>query len=202
MESIKDRIAIIGAGCSKFGENWNKSPSDLILEADYEAYEDAGVDYDDIQAAIENFGGIDILVNNAGFLRDRMIFNMSPEDWDSFLKVHLYGHFNCTKAACVWFWQQWKAKGRGGRIINTSSVAGSQGNRDQTNYSAAKEGIVGFTRSLALEMSPYGVTTNAIRPCASTRMNTSPDALAQGENLGSTDWIKAALKMKQGVLLH
>jgi len=116
-----------------------------------------------IRTAIDTYGKIDILVNNAGILRDRMIFNMSEEEWTAVIRVHLYGTFYCTKPASVYMRQQ-----RWGRIINTSSIAGL-GNMGQANYSAAKEGIIGFTRSVALDLVKYGVTCNAIRPMAATR---------------------------------
>ena len=116
-----------------------------------------------IRMAIDTYGKIDILVNNAGILRDRMIFNMSEEEWEAVIRVHLYGTYYCTRPASVHMRQQ-----RWGRIINTSSIAGL-GNMGQSNYGAAKEGIVGFTRSVALDMGKYGVTCNAIRPMAATR---------------------------------
>ena len=125
-----------------------------------------------IDTAVKTFGRLDILVNNAGILRDRMIFNMSEEEWDIIMKVHLYGHFYCTRPACSIFRQQ-----RSGRIINTSSSAGL-GNMGQANYSAAKEGIVGFTRTVAKDMAKYGVTCNAIRPNAATRLTLSPELKA------------------------
>ncbi len=128
-----------------------------------------------IKTAIDTFGRIDIVVNNAGILRDRMVFNMSEEEWDAVIKVHLYGTFHCTKPACVYFRQQ-----RSGRIINTSSTSGL-GNMGQANYSAAKEGIVGFTRTVARDMGRYGVTCNAIRPSAGTRLTLTPELRAAWE---------------------
>ncbi|MBM2825341.1 MAG: family NAD(P)-dependent oxidoreductase [Dehalococcoidales bacterium] len=122
-----------------------------------------------VQAAVDNFGRVDILVNNAGVVRDKMIFNMSPEEWDDVIKVHLYGHFNCTKPASILMRQQGS-----GRIINMSSTSGL-GNAGQANYAAAKEGIAGFTRTVARDLGRYGVTCNAIRPGAGTRMNQSPE---------------------------
>jgi len=133
-----------------------------------------------IKTAIDTFGKIDILVNNAGVLRDRMIFNMTEEEWDTVIKVHLYGHFACTKFACIAMRQQ-----RSGRIINTSSAAGL-GNMGQANYSAAKEGIVGFTRTVARDMGRYGVTCNAIRPGAATRMTMTPELMAAWEKRQKT----------------
>jgi len=124
-----------------------------------------------IKTAIDSFGRIDVLVNNAGILRDRMVFNMSPEEWDAVIKVHLYGHYNCTKHAAILMRQQ-----RSGRIINMSSISGL-GNSGQANYSAAKEGIVGFTRTVARDMGKYGVTCNAIRPGASTRLTMTDEVM-------------------------
>ena len=118
-----------------------------------------------IRTALDNFGRIDILVNNAGILRDRMIFNMSEEEWDAVYAVHLKGHFNTTKPASVLMRQQ-----RYGRIINFSSESGLHGNAGQANYGAAKSGIAGFTRVVARDLGRYGVTCNAIAPRAWTRL--------------------------------
>ncbi len=126
-----------------------------------------------IKTAIDNFGRIDILVNNAGILRDRMVFNMAPEEWDAVIKTHLYGTFYCTKPAAVLMRQQ-----RSGRIINTSSSSGLIGNPGQANYGAAKAGIAGFTRVAARDLGRYGVTVNAISPGAATRMTLSDEVLA------------------------
>lgn len=124
-----------------------------------------------VKAAIDSFGRVDVLVNNAGILRDRMVHNMTREEWDSVIKVHLYGHFHTTRAACVLFRQQ-----RSGRIINTSSVAGLYATtHGQANYGAAKEGIVGLTRKVARDMGRYGVTCNCIRPNAGTRLTLSDE---------------------------
>ena len=128
-----------------------------------------------IKTAVDKFGRLDILVNNAGILRDRMVFNNSEEEWDSVIKVHLYGTFFTTRAACTIFRQQ-----RSGRIINTSSESGL-GNMGQANYSAAKEGIIGFTRTVARDMGKYGVTCNAIRPAAATRLTMTPELAAARE---------------------
>ena len=126
-----------------------------------------------IQTAIDSFGKLDILVNNAGILRDRMVFNMAPEEWDSVIKVHLYGVFNCSKPASVIFRQQ-----RSGRIISMSSTSGLIGNSGQANYGAAKAGIAGFTRVIARDLGRYGVTCNYIAPGAGTRMTLSDEVLA------------------------
>ena len=117
-----------------------------------------------VKLALDTFGRLDILVNNAGILRDRMVFNMSEAEWDAVIAVHLKGHFTTIKAAGVIFRQQ-----RSGRIINTGSSSGL-GNMGQANYSAAKEGIVGLTRTVARDLGRYGATCNAIRPTAGTRL--------------------------------
>ena len=125
-----------------------------------------------IRLAIDTYGSLDILVNNAGILRDRMIFNMAEEEWDSVIKVHLKGHFGPTRHAAE-YWRE-KAKNAGGatygRIINTSSEAFLMGSAGQPNYAAAKGGIIGLTMSVANGLGKYGVTANAICPRARTRM--------------------------------
>ena len=118
-----------------------------------------------IQTALDNFGKVDIVVNVAGILRDRMIFNMSPEEWHDVVQVHLKGHFSTIKPASILMRQQ-----RGGRIINFCSVTGNIGAAGQANYGAAKGGIAGLTRVVARDLGRYGVTCNAISPGAATRM--------------------------------
>ncbi|MGW7266519.1 3-oxoacyl-ACP reductase [Streptomyces sp. NPDC054842] len=125
-----------------------------------------------VELAVEQFGKLDILVNNAGILRDRMIFSMSEQEWDSVIRVHLKGHFNTTHFASVHWRQRSKAAGRPvyGRIVNTSSEAFLAGSAGQPNYAAAKGGIVGLTTSTAVALAKYGVTANVICPRARTRM--------------------------------
>jgi NAD(P)-dependent dehydrogenase (short-subunit alcohol dehydrogenase family) len=125
-----------------------------------------------IKTATDAFGRLDILVNNAGILRDRMVFNMTPDEWDTVLKVNLYGQFNCIRPACALFRQQ-----RSGRIVNTSSESGL-GNMGQANYGAAKEGVIGLTRIVARDMGRYGITCNVIRPRAATRLTVTPERQA------------------------
>ncbi|MER5601816.1 3-oxoacyl-ACP reductase [Streptomyces sp. NPDC002265] len=125
-----------------------------------------------VAAAVDAFGKLDILVNNAGILRDRMVFSMSEEEWDSVLRVHLKGHFNTTRFAAAHWRERSKAAGAPvyGRIVNTSSEAFLAGSAGQPNYAAAKGGIVGLTTSTALALAKYGVTANVICPRARTRM--------------------------------
>ncbi len=125
-----------------------------------------------IKTALDSFDRLDILINVAGILRDRMIFNMTEEEWDAVIAVHLKGHYCTTKPASVIFRQQ-----RYGRIVNFSSGSGLNGNPGQANYGAAKAGVAGFTRVVAKDLGRYGVTCNAISPGAATRMTSSvPDA--------------------------
>ncbi|MDT0390374.1 3-oxoacyl-ACP reductase [Streptomyces dubilierae] len=122
--------------------------------------------------AVAAYGRLDVLVNNAGILRDRMVFSMSEEEWDSVVRVHLKGHFNTTRFAAAHWRERSKRAGRPvfGRIVNTSSEAFLAGSAGQPNYAAAKGGIVGLTTSTALALAKYGVTANAICPRARTRM--------------------------------
>src|SRR5580693_6163846 len=128
-----------------------------------------------IETAIREFGGLDVLVNVAGILRDRMVFNMTPEEWDGVLRVHLRGTFNTSRAAAR-YWREQRRVDGDFRLINTTSVAGLYGAPGQPNYAAAKLGIVGFTYSCANALRKYGVTANVLSPGAQTRMvGTIPD---------------------------
>ena len=129
-----------------------------------------------INTAVESFGGLDVLVNNAGILRDRMLVNMTVDEWDAVIKVHLRGTFGPARWAAAYWRERVKAgETNDARIINTSSPSGIYGNAGQTNYGAAKAGIASFTIIAAAELARYGVTVNAIAPTALTRMT---------ENLG------------------
>jgi NAD(P)-dependent dehydrogenase (short-subunit alcohol dehydrogenase family) len=162
------------------GTGGESSPADEVVAEIKKMGGEAVANYDSVasweggenivKTAVDTFGKLDILVNNAGILRDAMVFNTSDEQWDIIQKVHLYGHFYTTRHACVLFRQQ-----RSGRIINTSSSAGLGGTFGQANYGAAKEGIIGLTRKVAQDMGKYGVTCNAIRPNAGTRLTLSED---------------------------
>jgi NAD(P)-dependent dehydrogenase (short-subunit alcohol dehydrogenase family) len=124
-----------------------------------------------VQTAVDTFGRLDILVNNAGILRDRMLVNMTEEEWDSVIAVHLKGHFAPTRHAAAYWREQSKAGNEiHGRVINTSSPSGVFGNIGQANYGAAKAGIAGFTLIAAQELQRYGATVNCRAPNARTRM--------------------------------
>ena len=120
-----------------------------------------------------------------------MIYNMTEEEWDIVVKVHLYGHFFTSKAACQHFRAQ-----KSGRIINTSSVAGLGETFGQANYGSAKEGIAGLTRQTAADMGRYGVTCNAIRPTAATRLTANDELIEAYRKAGRMDEVERGLKMK------
>jgi NAD(P)-dependent dehydrogenase (short-subunit alcohol dehydrogenase family) len=124
-----------------------------------------------VRQAVDTFGGLDILVNNAGITRDRMLVNMTEDEWDSVIAVHLKGHFAPTRHAAA-HWRERSKAGEDvrGRVINTSSPSGVFGNVGQANYGAAKAGIAGFTIIAAQELGRYGVTVNCLAPNARTRM--------------------------------
>ncbi|HUT67123.1 MAG TPA: SDR family NAD(P)-dependent oxidoreductase [Dehalococcoidales bacterium] len=167
------KVVVNDLGTAIDGSGASTNPADEVVKeikkaggeavASYASVATAGGAESIVKTAVDSFGRIDVLVNNAGFTRDRMVYNISDEEWDSVIKTNLYGTFYCTRAAC----RVMRKQGYG-RIINTSSHAGL-GNMGQASYSAAKEGIVGLTRTVARDMGRYGVTCNAIRPVAGTR---------------------------------
>ena len=127
-----------------------------------------------LDQALSQFGGLDILVNNAGILRDSMVFSSDPGDWGSVLDVHVRGHYLLTRAVTAHWREQSKAGRTGHRaIVNTTSESGLFGNVGQSNYAAAKLGIVGLTMTVAKETAKYGVTVNAVAPRARTRLTTT-----------------------------
>jgi NAD(P)-dependent dehydrogenase (short-subunit alcohol dehydrogenase family) len=133
-----------------------------------------------VNQAIETFGDLHVVINNAGILRDRVLVNMTEEEWDAVIAVHLKGTFGPSRWAAAY----WREKAKAGeqldnRIINTSSVSGIYGNPGQTNYGAAKAGIAAFTQIAARELIRYGVTVNAIAPGALTRMTEGLAGMAQ-----------------------
>ncbi len=194
------KVVVNDLGGAVDGSGAARSPADEVVAEITKLGGQAVANYDSVatiqggenivRAAVHNFGKVDILVNNAGILRDRMLFNMTEEDWDLVVKVHLYGHFYTIRAVTPLFRQQ-----KHGRIVNTSSVAGLNATTyGQANYGAAKEGIVGLTRKVARDVGRYGVTCNCIRPNAGTRLTLSdemkkarPEAMARFEQMKPED---------------
>ncbi len=170
------RVVVNDLGGDRHGGGKGSDAADKVVEEIKAAGGDAVASYDTVAsregadailwAALSRFGRVDVLVNNAGILRDRTLLNMSQDDLDKVLDVHLRGTFFCTQAVA----RHLKIQGQGGRIVNTTSLSGMIGNFGQANYAAAKAGIYGLTRVAALELQKIGVTVNAIAPVALTRM--------------------------------
>jgi NAD(P)-dependent dehydrogenase (short-subunit alcohol dehydrogenase family) len=175
MARLGAHLVVNDYGGSEGGQGGSQNPADEVVGIIKGAGGRAAASYDSvatmaggqriIKTAIDAFGRVDIVVNNAGILRDRMIFNMSEEEWDSVIDTHLKGTFAVTRAAAPYMREQ-----RSGRFINMTSTSGLVGNVGQANYAAAKMGIVGLTKVVALDMARYNVTANCISPFAWTRM--------------------------------
>jgi NAD(P)-dependent dehydrogenase (short-subunit alcohol dehydrogenase family) len=175
------RVIVNDLGAALSGEGHDDTPAQQVVEEIRAAGGEAAAnaenvaDFDGaerlVKQAIDQFGGLDILVNNAGILRDRMVVNMTEQEWDSVIAVHLKGHFAPTRHAAAYWRERSKAGNEvKGRVINTSSPSGVFGNIGQSNYGAAKAGIAGFTIIVAQELHRYGVTVNCLAPNARTRM--------------------------------
>ena len=169
------KMVVNDLGGAVDGSGNSSSPADDVVDEIKAAGGDAVANYDSVSSmeggenivktAIDNFGKLDIVVTPAGILRDRMVFNMTEQEWDDVIAVHLKGTFTVTKFACILFRQQ-----RSGNIITFSSTSGLYGNSGQANYGAAKDGIAGYTRAIARDMGRYGVRVNSISPGANSRM--------------------------------
>ena len=175
------KVIVNDLGAARDGTGADASPAQQVVDEITTMGGEAavnGADVSDFAAAkemidqaVETFGGLDVVVNNAGILRDRMLTNMTEEEWDLVIKVHLKGTFGpAHHAAAYWRERTKNGETNDARIINTTSVSGIYGNVGQTNYGAAKQGIAGFTFIAALELERYGVTVNAIAPGALTRL--------------------------------
>src|SRR5918998_1148223 len=175
------KIVVNDLGGSTHGEGSDTTPAQSVADEIKAAGGEAVANYDNVadyqgaenlvKQAVGEFGRLDILVNNAGIIRDRMIVNMSEQEWDAVIAVHLKGHFAPTRHAASYWREQSKAGNQiNGRVINTSSPSGVFGNVGQTNYGAAKAGIAAFTMIAAQELGRYGVTVNCLAPNARTRM--------------------------------
>jgi NAD(P)-dependent dehydrogenase (short-subunit alcohol dehydrogenase family) len=175
------RVVVNDLGGEWDGSGSDPRPASQVVQEISATGGEATAHYEDIsepagaasllRLALDTWGRIDALVNNAGILRDRMVFNMAPEEWDAVIKVHLRGTFLCTREVCA-HWRERAKDGEqvAGHIVNTSSTSGLLGIPGQSNYGAAKAGIAGFTQIVSMEMARYGVAVNAIAPGARTRM--------------------------------
>ncbi len=179
------RVVVNDVGSDRHGGGRGAEMADRVVQEIKAAGGEAVASYDSVTTregadgivwtAQSKFGRIDVLVNNAGILRDRTLLNMSDDDFGRVLDVHLFGTFHCTQAAA----RAMRVQGRGGRIVNTTSLSGLLGNFGQGNYAAAKAGIYGLTLVCALEFQKLGITVNAVAPVALTRM-TSDLAMMKG----------------------
>ena len=169
------KVVVNDLGSASDGQGNDSKIADEVVQEIKQLGGEAVANYDSVshyecatkivETAISSFGRLDIVVNNAGILRDRMIFNMSEEEWDAVIAVHLKGSFNMTRATAPYFKEQ-----QSGRFINFTSTSGLIGNVGQANYAAAKLGIVGLTKSTALDMARYNVTANTVAPFAWSRL--------------------------------
>jgi NAD(P)-dependent dehydrogenase (short-subunit alcohol dehydrogenase family) len=175
------KVVVNDLGGSLSGEGTDSTPAQSVVNEIVAVGGQAVASYDDVSdfaaaehmigRAIDRYGRLDILVNNAGILRDRMLVNMTEDEWDAVIAVHLKGHFGPTRHAAAYWREQSKAGEEvRGRVVNTSSPSGVFGNVGQANYGAAKAAIAGFTLIAAQELQRYGVTVNCIAPNARTRM--------------------------------
>src|SRR5947199_3650554 len=181
LASAGAKVVVNDLGAGLAGEGSDPGPAEQVVQEIRTAGGEASTNGENVadfagaerlvRQAIDEFGRLDILVNNAGILRDRMLVNMTEDEWDAVIAVHLKGHFAPTRHAAAY----WRERSKAGdevraRVINTSSPSGVFGNVGQANYGAAKAGIVGFTLIAAQELQRYGVTVNALAPNARTRM--------------------------------
>jgi NAD(P)-dependent dehydrogenase (short-subunit alcohol dehydrogenase family) len=170
------KVVVNDLGGDRHGGGKGAEAADQVVAEIKAAGGDAVANYDSVAtregadgilwSALSKFGRADILVNNAGVLRDRSFLNMSDSDWNIIFDVHMKGTYYCSQAVA----RHLKIQGKGGRIINTTSLSGLMGNFGQANYSAAKAGIYGFTRTLSIELRKANITVNALAPVAHTRM--------------------------------
>jgi NAD(P)-dependent dehydrogenase (short-subunit alcohol dehydrogenase family) len=187
------QVVVNDIGASLTGEIGSEDPAEVVAReiqalggtaiANKDSVSDAGSAQRIVEAALNAFGRVDCVVNNAGILRDRIFHNLSVDDWDAVLKVHLHGSFYVSKAAAVHF----KAQG-GGSFVHMTSASGLVGNMGQANYAAAKLGITALSKSIALDMQRFDVRSNCICPFAWSRMTsaiptTTPEELTRVEKL-------------------
>lgn len=184
------KVVVNDLGGDIGGEGEDRAPAQQVVDeieaagGEAVANTDSVADWDGaqrlIQTAIDTFGDLHVLVNNAGILRDRVLVNMTEQEWDAVIHVHLKGHFCPTRHAAAYWREQTKAgKEVKASIIHTSSTSGLLGNPGQTNYGAAKSGIATFSQICAMELPRYGVRSNAIAPAARTRLTEQTPGLSE-----------------------
>jgi len=183
------RVVVNDLGGDRHGGGRASQPADQVVAEIQAQGGEAAASHDTVAtregadailwAALNKFGRVDVWVNNAGILRDRTLLNLTEDDFDRVLDVHLRGTFFCTQVAA----RAMKVQGKGGRIVNTTSLSGMLGNFGQGNYAAAKAGIYGLTRVAAMELERFGIAVNAIAPVALTRM-TADIKMLQGATEG------------------
>jgi NAD(P)-dependent dehydrogenase (short-subunit alcohol dehydrogenase family) len=187
------KVVVNDIGASLSGDPSGANPAQLVVAeikafggeaiANHDSVAEAASAQRVIESAVDTFGRIDCVVNNAGILRDRIFHKMSVEDWDAVLKVHLYGAYYTSKAAAIHFREQ-----NSGSLVHMTSTSGLIGNIGQSNYAAAKLGIVALSKSIALDMQKYHVRSNCIAPFAWSRMISSiptetPEEIARVDKL-------------------
>ncbi len=193
------KVVVNDLGVATDGSETGETPADEVVAEIRAAGGEAVADRSDIgtieggetvvQRAIDEWGRLDVVVNNAGFGRPRMAFNLAPEEWDDVIRVHLRGTFAVTSPACRWWRSEAKAgRAQSGRIVNTSTGLLLYGGAGQSNYVAAKAGVLAFTEAIATEMAPYGVTANCIMPSAATRLANIGWRVARNAALLETDF--------------
>jgi len=191
------RVVVNDVGGSRAGDGKTHGAADEVVALIRSAGGTAVANYDSVssaegataivETAVREFGRIDVLVNNAGILRDKTLLKLELSQWEAVLAVHLTGSFLCTQAAA----SRMKEQGSG-RIINTTSISGLLGNFGQTNYSAAKAGIYGLTRTASIELQRYGIMVNAVAPVAKTRMTEDLPMFAKIEDTLSPEHVAPA----------
>jgi NAD(P)-dependent dehydrogenase (short-subunit alcohol dehydrogenase family) len=191
------RVVVNDVGGSRAGEGGAHSVADEVVQAIRAAGGTAVPSYDSVASqegaqavvgtAVKEFGRLDVLINNAGILRDKTLLKMELAQWELVLAVHLTGTFLCTQAAAQVMKDQ-----RAGRIVNTTSISGLLGNFGQANYSAAKAGIYGLTRTASIELQRYGIMVNAVAPVAKTRLTEDLPMFAKIEDTLSPEHVAPA----------
>ncbi len=181
MAAYGARVVVNDVGVASDGAATSESPAEEVVAVVREAGGEAVAETSDIstldggrravECALREWGGVDVVVSNAGIGRPRMVFNMAEDEWDDVIRVHLKGTFAVAQPACAWWRAEAKAgRRRPGRLITTSSALLLQAGAGQSNYVAAKAGVLACTEALATEMAPYGVTVNAVMPSGHTRL--------------------------------